>query len=86
MLDQIEDAGIHGVEPVGQDYFPMPIVWVPILPNRSANAERLGQALSADPYIIATSTASRRGNVLAMRRLKDASNEISVPPTGRVGS
>jgi len=84
MLDQIEDAGIHGVEPVGQDYFPMPDVWVPILPNWSANAERLGQALSAFPYIIATSGASRRGNVLAMRRVMDARNETSIPLTGSV--
>jgi hypothetical protein len=82
VLDQIEDAGIHGVEPVGQDYFPATVVLVPFVPNWSAFAERLGQALSVDPYIIATSGASRGGKVLAMGRAIAAWNEISVPWSG----
>ena len=79
MLDQIEDAGIHGVEPVGQDFTPWNLDFALFVSLKRDLPEYVWQAFSAAPYIIADLSASIGGKDFAMRRVIARPDEKSAP-------
>ena len=77
MLDQVEDAGIHGVEPIGQDFTPRNLDFASFVSPKCDLPEYVWQAFSAAPYIIADLSASIGGKDFAMRRVITRPDEKS---------